>query len=53
MLESFRGVRKFCLITPAADVSRQGTKAQSSEDLFLLSFAFARVIPSSVAAQPR
>jgi len=56
MLKSFRAVRKFSLITPDADVSRQGAKAQSSEDLFFYPLrlcAFARVIPSSVAAQPR
>jgi hypothetical protein len=55
MLDSFRAVRKFSLITPDADVSRRGAKAQSSEDLFVYPLrlcAFARVIPSSVAAQP-
>jgi hypothetical protein len=36
-------VGKFSLITPDADVSRQGAKAQSSEDLFLLSFASLRL----------
>jgi hypothetical protein len=43
MLESFRAVRKCSLITPDADVSRQGAKAQSSEDLFRLSFASLRL----------
>jgi hypothetical protein len=43
MLESFRAVRKFSLIMPDADVSRQGAKAQSLEDLFPLSFASLRL----------